>query len=125
MTVFKSMKDDLASWYLGTSFMKHFRIVFMNNSISSFAVYQKAEPQTSVADSIWDEIKHHSKAVGFGFTAFVVCVILVIVCICCCRKDNNSAVRMNKTLDIEPFNMDFDGYRPEDMTKHWVRKTQY
>ena len=113
--------------------MKHFKVVFKNDVTPSFAIYPKdefsknedAQIEMFNMDTVWDEIKDHSKMIGISSTLFVILVTLIVVCLCCCRKDKNSAVQMNKTVDVEPFNMDFDGYRPEDMTKKWVRKTRY
>lgn len=66
---------------------------------------------------------HHKTE--YGGAAGLIVFIIVMTVFCCCRKDKNSAVQMNKTVDIEPFTMNFDDIRPEDSAKKWVKKTKY
>ena len=94
--------------------MKHFKIVFQKEPSEHFTVYPKSSPGWD--DQLYDEIMHHKKTYG-GVVALVIVVIVMTVFCCCCRKDKNSAVQMNKTVDIEPFTMEFDDIRAEDSAK--------
>ena len=61
---------------------------------------------------------HHKTEIEVGGAAgLIIFIIVMTVFCCCCRKDKDSAVQMNKTVDIEPFTMNFDDIRPEDSAK--------